>query len=519
MFMVVAVTGLVLGSATSVGASTPAAAKPRSGGTLTLAKATEFNFGWDPVKFQGVGSNGEVPQAIAIFDVLFYEDPATLKLVPRIGTSLTSPDSGRTWTLKLRPNVKFSDGTPYDAEAVRFNWARYQDPANGAFPFPAATANAAQTMEVVDPVTLRVTLKSPDPNWNRRVAERLAWIASPTALKTLGAGFGTKPVGAGPFLLKDWVRSSSYTFVRNPTYWQKGRPYLDELDIKLIADEASLLNNAQAGTANVVVTFDPNTAGQAKQAGMKVISMAANGGGFAMMFNTAKAPFNDVRVRNAMDLAIDRKAFNDNRRDGAKDSLMSTLDAPGTAFYDPTVKVPKYDLTGAQKLIDQVVAEKGGPVRFTFSIFNTQYIQQDAQFLVAQLSKLKNVEITIEPLAPSELVRRYTTGDLQAFTQLSSARWNEPAIDLTNMFSSTNIMKYTNPTVTTALQQLVTATDQKTRQELVHTALTQVLKDSPLVWYTRQASNQIVDKKVQDFDVYFDQVPLVDQVWLGKSKT
>ena len=79
-------------------------------------------------------------------------------------------------------------------------------------------------------------------------------------------------------------------------------------------------------------------------------------------------------------------------------------------------------------------------------------------------------------------------------------------------------MKYSNPTVTAALDQLAGATDQKGRQNAASAILEQVVKDSPLVWYTRQASNQIIDKTVRDFDIYYDQIALVDQVWLSKAK-
>jgi peptide/nickel transport system substrate-binding protein len=520
---IVAAAGLVATGTGAAGASTQAAAKPRQGGTLTFLKQTEAPaYGWDPVKFQGTQSAFETPQAFAIFDALFYEDPATLRLVPRLGLSFTSTDAGTTWTLKLRPDVKFSDGTDFNADAVQFNWQRAQNPANMPSTLGGPVAAQIQTMTVVDPLTLRVMLKSPDPNWNRRVAEKQAWIGSPTALRASATAFATKPVGAGPFILKDWVRDSQYTFARNPNYWEKGQPYLDQLVVKLVPDDTTALNTVRSGAANVQMTYDPTIAAQGKQSGFKVAAMASNGGGWSILFNTAKAPFNDVRVRQAINMAIDRQAFNTNRRNGDTSMLMTTTDAPGTPFYDPTVRMPKYDLAGAQKLIDAVVAETGKPVQFTLTYFNTaQYIVQDAQYLSAQLSKLKNLEITQEPLGASAVVAKYSPGAFQAVLNVNQARWNEPAIDVVNLFQSTssgNISRYSNPTVDAALNQLVTAADQKTREQLVHTAMAQIVKDAPMAWYTRTPSFAVLDKSVRGYDIYFDQIPLSDGLWAATNK-
>jgi peptide/nickel transport system substrate-binding protein len=234
-----------------------------------------------------------------------------------------------------------------------------------------------------------------------------------------------------------------------------------------------------------------------------------------------KAPFTDVRVRNAIDMAIDRQQFMETRRLGDKQYLMDTLDRPETPFYDAKNKVPKYDLAGAQKLIDQVVAEQGGkPIQFTVTTFSTSYIVSDAELLQAQLNKLKNVEMKIEVLAATEVIRKYNAGEQQAVIQ--GPRWNEPAIDMVNWFSSTsnfNYMRYSNPTVDSALKQLVTATDQKTREQLVHQVEQQVLKDAPVVWYLRFPSNGIIDQKtVKNFKAYYDQRYLLDDVWLKAKK-
>src|SRR4051812_1267570 len=123
------------------------------GGTITWLKSSE-QLGWDPVNISGAGS-ADGPAAFMLFDVLVYNDNRTV--VPQTADSLTSTD-GQVWTLKLKSNIKFTDGTPYDAEAVKFNYLRLQDPNNKAS--RAAQANLIGSMDVVDPLTLKLTLKA-----------------------------------------------------------------------------------------------------------------------------------------------------------------------------------------------------------------------------------------------------------------------------------------------------------------------------------------------------------------------
>jgi peptide/nickel transport system substrate-binding protein len=237
-----------------------------------------------------------------------------------------------------------------------------------------------------------------------------------------------------------------------------------------------------------------------------------------MGFNTSVAPFNDVRVRHAIDLAIDRSQFNQATHGGSGATLMGALDRPGTAYYDPNISVPKQDLVAAQQLIDQVVAQTGKPIQFTYTTFNVPNLIADAEDLQAQVSRLKNVQMKLDVVAIAQVTQKYTTGNYQA-TQFTP-RWNVPAIDMVRWFSSTspfNYMHYSNPQVDADLSQLVTSKDQKTQVRLVQSVEQQVLKDSPVVWYVRFPDWQIYDKTVQNYQNAYDEVPLLDGVWLGSS--
>jgi peptide/nickel transport system substrate-binding protein len=518
--IVFAVAGALLTGAVA-GASTRAA-KPQKGGTLTVLKVAEQGAGWDPGQMLGVPFNSEVPGGFAIYDVLFYQDPQTQKLQPRIGQSLTTSDGGTTWTLKLRPNVKFSDGTPFDAEAVRFNWARLADPTTTPKPLknPSVPALEIQSMQVVDATTLKIALKSVDPIFNLRATYNLSSVASPTALKALGASYGTTPVGAGPFVLKEWIKDVQQTYVRNEKYWETGQPYLDSLVVKFVLDDSQRLSTIQTGGGDVGVFFDPTYITTAEQAKLKTIPMSMPGGGWGVIFNNAKAPFNDARMRQAMALGIDRKHVVDTRRGGDPDLMVTHAVQEGSPYYDASLKLPKYDPAGAQKLIDAYVAEHGGqPVSFTLMNLTAGYGPLDVQEIQAQLLRLKNLDVKLETVQSTTGIARYTAGDYQAY--LGGVRWNEPATDLVGWYSSTggqNVERYSNPTVDALSAQLLVATDQKEKIRLHHDLVQQVLKDVPNIFLTKFISLQIVNKTVQNFPLYFDQRILSDQATLRKPK-
>ncbi len=144
----------------------------------------------------------------AVYGALLYYDFETGEITPGMAESFTS-DDGKVWTLKLRPGLTFTDGTPFDAAAVAFNWDRILDP---ALLSPSRAAAQTITWNVVDETTLTVTSNEVNHQLPFQLTESLAFVASPTAIAQKGADFANAPVGAGPFQLTSWLvarRSSS----------------------------------------------------------------------------------------------------------------------------------------------------------------------------------------------------------------------------------------------------------------------------------------------------------------------
>jgi len=227
--------------------STTAGGKqPKPGGNITIAVAADtINF--DPANGSSNSSATEGPRNSAIYDTLFFQDSATYDLVAQLALGMTSTD-GKTWDLKLRPNVKFTDNTVLDAEAVKFNIDRIKDP-NTPPPSPnRSSANQIQTLAVVDPLTLRMTLAAPSGQFPRLFGSTIAWIASPTAIKSMSqTDFATHPVGAGPFMLKEYFKGDHTLLVRNPGYWNAPLPYVDQVNVRIIPDDTQRLNSMMTG--------------------------------------------------------------------------------------------------------------------------------------------------------------------------------------------------------------------------------------------------------------------------------
>lgn len=359
------------------------------GGTGIVLGPTDPNT-FDPAI---VFNNSESGSALlsAVYDSLFTISP-TGQIQPRIAASFATTD-GITWTLKLRPGVKFSDGTPFNAVAIKDEWERILKPSMESV--NAQFLAAVSSMTVVNDLTLLIKLKAVNYQFKQAVASTsLTWIPSPTAVQKEGAGFASHPVGAGPFVVSSITPQVETVMKRNPEYWQKGKPYLDELIFKFNTSQQQSIEAVQAGQADVTTPVDVVEQRSAKETGLDIASIPMAGID-AFFFNESRPPFNNILAREAVYDAVNERAVNNDVYDGLI-AAPSSIVAKSSVLYDPTSTFAPPNAKRAQQLFNQLAAE-GHPVTFTYPYQDVTVQQQLATALETQLAAYKNVTIKLEP--------------------------------------------------------------------------------------------------------------------------
>ncbi|MBO0691342.1 MAG: hypothetical protein J2P58_00460 [Acidimicrobiaceae bacterium] len=350
--MVVVVTVLALLAALGLG-SRPAGAAGNSGGTLKVLMSTA-NYG----VFPGLDPATDTSDAVdhdymnMIYGELF-----------KLGSKGPLPDLASRWKMSkdlktlnifLRHGVKFTDGTPFNAQAVLFNLKRDLDPKNGCIclpSFPVASMSAPNPYEV----TLKLS-KPFAPIVNAFIASAPDWIVSPTALAKEGEKtFALKPVGAGPFEVQTMIPSTKLVLTKNPNYWDKGRPYLDQVQITTVGTDQSAYDALRAGQADAYAAFTTYSLIPSLAKSVKLTPVIPSGtGASAVQLNTTVAPFNNIKAREAMYYALNPGPINKALYLGRATPTQS-LRGPGELFFEP--KVPgyrTYDLAKAKALVQQV---------------------------------------------------------------------------------------------------------------------------------------------------------------------
>lgn len=477
------------------------------GGTITFLKTAEI-IGFDPKILNNSGAS-DGPAASMVFDLLVYSDPKTGTVKGNTVESLTSSDA-LVWTMTLRPNIKFTDGTPYDAAAVKFNWERLQDPKNAAS--RAAQANLMQSIDVVSPTTLRLTLKAKNAVFPQNLT-LIPYIGSPQAIQQKGDGFNSDPVGAGPYRLKSWTRNGPMVLQRNPDYWNAPRPYLDQVIIRPILDEQQRVNTFMTGEANLMFTSDPGSADRLKKAG-GVPNQASLNGGTNIYFNTRKPPFNDVRARQAIVMAIDRVDYAKVVNGGLLDPIHSVF-RPDSPFYDPNILEPPYDPVKAQQLFDQLAQETGGPLTFTLYTFNASSYTSSAEYMQGVLNKFKNVKMTIDAAASPAQQSRVIAGNytIAAFGN----PFDDPEPGWTNLYTCAANPSFTgwcNAKFDAAVDAQRVALDPKEWIAQIKEAQKQFYAEVPSFYYSRGSTYLFTAPNIQDFEWANDGLPLLDRPWI-----
>jgi peptide/nickel transport system substrate-binding protein len=455
-----------LATATLAAGPTPAGAQASKGGEIRFGLEAETTGGFCISQAQLVVSGIQI--AAAIYDTLTAPNTKG-EYVPNLAESVTPNATFNEWTIKLRPNIKFHNGEPLNADAVKLNidsW-RGANPNLPARLFIFVFSNIADVQKV-DDLTVKVTTKTP-------------WAAFPAYLYLSGragimapaqinnpATCATNMIGTGPFRLEDWKVNQSLTVVKNPNYWKKDAkgnplPCLDKITFVPIPDSPTRDTQLQGGQLDIMHTSSAQSIDRLKSvSGVKLtIEKPGNRETRYYLINAQKPPFTDPNARLALAYALNTKEINQIRNKGQNELAHSTMDhkSPG---YLKNNGFPKYNLKKARQLVSEVKAKNGGSFDITFLTTNDSENLAEAQLLVEQVQKA-GMSARISQVDQSTLVNELLSGNFSV--TLVRNFHSDPAYgDASNYVwfakgSPVNFSRFDDPAVQAALDAGRVSTD------------------------------------------------------------
>ena len=495
--------------AADLGALSPAAgaaSKPKLGGHLRVGLLAEVN-GLNPLA-SSLATSGTY-YGRAIFDPLaIVAIDGTVK--PYLCQSIIPNKAHTSWTFKLRPGIKFHDGTALDSTALV---GQFQHILHS--PFSAVSAFSTVTaIQSVDPLTVTLQLSAP---WVALPAYltgtvgpgQLGFMAAPSMLANPNGAM--QPVGTGPFIFESWEPGSHLVVKRNPNYWQKGLPYLSQITFTPIVDDTSRYQSLQAGTLDLIQTSAPLVVSQMlSDSSINVLdnikAPPIEPSQSFIMLNTEQPPLDDVRVRRALAYATDQKRVI--AVSGAGLGVPSTgLFSPGNKYYAPT-GYPGFNLKKAKALIAEYRAANGGsaPASFPIQVDGTTYLDMAQQ--LQQMWKLAGINVTIDTVEQATGLTQTLQGRYSAATQQqyeaadpdqNYAYWSSKNSGPLGSIA-VNFARFSNPTIDAALNTGRSDPDPAARIKAYQTISDQFATYVPYVWINRQIWAIGTGKNVQGVD-------------------
>jgi peptide/nickel transport system substrate-binding protein len=347
---------------------------PVAGGGLVFGIDAEPN-GLSPVQNNFAINNMLVMSSMLETLMVFDKNQQTQ---PFLADSVTPSNLASKWTIKLKPNIKFSDGAPLNADAVKQNLDAYRSGLASILMKPITGIN------VIDDLTLEVDMSQPWASFPSVLASEQGFIQSPAAINAPDAT--SHPVGTGPFMLDKWDHGTSITVKKNPNYWQAGKPYLDQIEYKILNDPASRANALDDGEINMLYADDPQTIANYKtKSGYRDV-IDGSGDAQAISMNEAAEPFDNINARKALVHATDNKAVTASFGDG----VLTPIDQPFSEknpYHQTDPHYAGFDLDQAKKDVAQYTTETGKPLEVTLTAFTGTANLSLAQLLQDQWNK------------------------------------------------------------------------------------------------------------------------------------
>jgi len=488
--------------------ASPASAQ-KQGGSITVGLELDIP-GFDPLKVGVFDTSAEIAAA-SIFDTLTYLDDKGVAQ-PKLALSWTHSDDFKTWTFKLRPGVKFHDGTPFNAEAAKANFDRQKDPANKCR--CAFYIAYIQDVQAPDELTVVYNLNVPQVNLPALMTlqSQNNVVQSPTAWKTKGDDYNRNPVGTGPYILKSWAAGDRMVLEKNPDYWDKGRPYLDRIVLKPLPDAQSRFASLQSGEADLIWDdeSDADNIQKAQKDTKLTVHTYAGSGAAVYAFNTKVAPFDDVRVRQALVMAIDRKKMSQ--------ALTNGLARPASNPYGDGSWVKCKDdgaLPNDVEKAKALIKDYGKPVEFKMIVTATPRGRNGGQVL-QQFWKQVGANMEIEQVDQATIPPRAFMRQFQ-LTPWRIVDLADPDVQMYANFhtgSPVALANYSNPELDKLLERARVTADQDKRVE-DYCAISRLVNQEAIWFWTFQNTYYALSSaKLKGLPKIYGGVIDVSGVWL-----
>src|SRR3989449_3502735 len=464
---------------TSSGPSPTSGNQPKKGGTLILARAGEVT-NLDPHKVPTFTS--------ARFSELVYSYPMPLAenlgVQPYLAASMpTTSADGKTVTVKIRSGVKFQNGDPLTSADVKYTFDRIIDTKTAAVARSFFTD--VDTIAAPDDTTVVFNLKNPN-------AALIAYMAHPnTGIVSKKIGEANPDlskketaIGSGPFKLAEWVPDNFMRFEANKSYYVEGQPYLDGVRINVVPDESGLAAALRTRAADMAIITDAKVARTLRGETGVTLSAKPSLSYNLLFLNTKRKPFDNVKVRQAIAYAIDRKAIIDAVAFG-EGEITGPIAPALTNYALPTSQYPLYtrDIAKAKQLLQEANVR---PVRFTMLTQTTEpaYAKDIAQLVQAQLAEA-GVKMKIETLEFTQWVDRWLKADFDMAPGLNGGG-PDPDFYLFRYFTNDGnlnfVTSYQNAVSSDAIKSARATTDVAKRKDLYTTAQKELVNGVPFIW-------------------------------------
>ena len=484
------------------------AAKPKAGGSIVMGLEADFP-SLDPLRISAIA---EREAALAVYDPLFDVDQKG-DVVPYLARSSSVSEDGTVYTIKLRAGVKFHDGTSLDAAAVVFNMDRDRDPKNSCRCL--GQVDLIDSVRAVDPLTVEIKLKEPSATLPSLLTDTFGMVASPTAIQKDPQGFGSHPVGTGPFVFKEWMKGDHITFTRNADYWNQPLPHADQVTFRPIPSDESREATLISGGINVNENPGPKSVVDAeKTPALRVVKSAGLGSVF-IMFNTKHAPTDDVRVRRALAFATDRKLILKALFYDLYDPIEGPFAKGSWAYQEHVPGFPTFDLQQAKAL----AKDYGKPIEITLTLQNTPLTVRLGEVLQSMWGKI-GVKTTLKQVEQHLAIENALTKEYQA----EIFRWAgrpDPDGSVYKFFyskyatvRSSNYTAYTNPAMDKLLDAGLHELDQAKRQKIYADVSGLLAQDVPYSYLFAAQFFNITAEKVHGLVPVPDGLARVRNIWL-----